>query len=141
MPCWLCEKQGDPLSKKMNDFIVANIGYMDIHCIACQIADYLCIQQPNCGAEGGDEASIYCHIISHILHPKVRLAVMLRQLLELHAVLQNSIIVRDGPNVTLDKGNVDLYLKVQGQIIGLYKSETQGMMFATEDEANVARTK
>ena len=68
-----------------------------------------------------------------MLHPKVRMAVMLRQLLELAGLLQNSIVVRDGNLCTFDKSNAELYLKIIAQIMTLYKIDPQGMLFADEN--------
>lgn len=68
----------------------------------------------------------------HMLNPKVRIAVMLRQLLELAGLLQNSIVVRDGENSTIDKSNAELYLKIISQIMTLYKMDPNGMIFAED---------
>lgn len=69
-----------------------------------------------------------------MLHPKVRIAVLLRDLLEFLIVLRKNLIVTDIHNdiSVVDKGNVDLYLKVITHIINMYKSETSNMLFTTE---------
>lgn len=69
-----------------------------------------------------------------MLHPKVRIAVLLRDLLEFLIVLRKNLIVTDIHNdiSVVDKGNVDLYLKVITHIINMYKSETCNMLFTTE---------
>jgi len=100
-------------------------------CIAMQVSDCLLTQEPN--AIGADQDIVFEHIARHMLHPRVRLAVMLRQLLEFSSFLQNNLTVHDNGMCTVDKGNAELYLKVIGQIMTLYKADTQGMLFA-EDE-------
>jgi hypothetical protein len=90
--CWLCSYQGEALGKKLNDFIVTNIGFIDLSCISQLVSDFLLLKHPN--AEGADKTHVFAHINAHMLHPKVRMAVMLRQLLELAGLLQNSIVGR-----------------------------------------------
>ena len=99
--------------------------------MAIQISDFILIKHLD--AAGASPEDIKTHIITHVLHPRVRLATILRQRLELSTMLQNSIIVSDGANITVDKTNAELYLKVISQITALYKSDTQGMMFTSED--------
>jgi len=69
-----------------------------------------------------------------MLHPKVRIAVLLRDLLEFLIILRRNLIVTDVHNdiSIVDKGNVDLYLKVISHIISMYKSETSNMLFTNE---------
>ncbi len=105
---------------------------MDMACIAQQVSDFLAIQEPN--GSGIDQATVYEHIARHMLHPKVRLAVTLRQLLDFLSLLQTSLVVNDdGGACAVDKGNAELYLKVIAQVLTLYKVDTTGMLF-TEDE-------
>jgi hypothetical protein len=129
--CWLCSYQGDQLGKQLNDFIVKNIGFMDLECISQQVSDFLLLKLPT--AEAAAKEDVFNHIHGHMLHPKVRMAVMLRQLLELAGILQNSIVVKDGDLCTIDKSNAELYLKIIGQIMTLYKVDPQGMLFAEEN--------
>ena len=83
---------------------------MDLQCIAQQVSDYLLVQLPN--AEGADKETIYEHIARHMLHPRVRIAVTLRQLLDFLSLLQTTLVINDGGACTVDKSNADLYLKV-----------------------------
>lgn len=129
--CWLCTYQGEPLGKKLNIFIIKHIGVMDINCIASQVSDFLVANEPL--ADGISQATVIEHISKHILHPRVRIAVLLRQLLDFSCILQSTLIVQDGSVYTVEKSNTELYLKVIGQIMQLYKSDTSGMLF-TEDE-------
>ena len=70
--CWLCSYQGDSLGKQLNDFIVKNIGFMDMNCISLQVSDYLLLQHPD--AQGASKEDVFGHIQAHVLHPKVRMA-------------------------------------------------------------------
>jgi hypothetical protein len=128
--CWLCSYQGNLLGKQLNDFIVKNIGYMELNCISQQVSDFVILKEPE--AEKVSKDDVYSHIHAHMLHPKVRMAVMLRQLLEFAGLLQGSIVVRDGDMCTIDKSNAELFLKVIGQIMTLYKADPTGMVFSDD---------
>ena len=137
--CWLCSYQGETLGKQLNEFIVKNIGFMDMNCISQQVSDYLLLKKPE--AEKAAKDDVFAHIHTHMLHPKVRMAVMLRQLLELAGLLQDNIVVRDGELCSIDKSNAELYLKIIGQIMTLYKMDPQGMVFTEESiEGTIGRT-
>ena len=129
--CWLCAFQGEPLGKKLNEFIVKHIGVMDMHCISQQVSDFLLLSEPN--ATDAKKSNVYAHISVHMLHPKVRTAVMLRQLLDFSGLLQSSLVVNEGGLCTFDKANAELYLKVINQIMTLYKADTHAMLFSDED--------
>ncbi len=128
--CWLCSYQGNLLGRQLNDFIVKNIGYMELNCISQQVSDFVILREPD--AKNISKDDVYSHIHVHMLHPKVRMAVMLRQLLEFAGLLQGSIVVRDGDMCTIDKSNAELYLKVIGQIMTLYKADPSGMVFSDD---------
>ncbi len=129
--CWLCSYQGNLLGKQLNEFIVKNIGFMEINCISLQVSDFLLLKEAT--AQNATKEDVFAHIHTHMLHPKVRMAVMLRQLLELAGILQNSIVVKDGDLCTIDKSNAELYLKIIGQVMSLYKIDPQGMLFGEEN--------
>ena len=130
-PCWLCAMHGEKAGQQMQAFITSKIGVMELRCIAQQVSDYVVLN--NDGAVGAGVDDVLQHIVEHSLHPRVRLAVMLRQLLELTALIQTSIVVQDGVNTTIDKANAELYLKVIGQVMSLYKADTNGMLFASDE--------
>ncbi len=120
------------MGARLSVFIIRHVGIMDMACIAQQVSDYLVLQEPD--GNGIDQPTVYEHIARHMLHPKVRLAVTLRQLLDFLSLLQTSLVVNDdGGACAVDKGNAELYLKVIAQVLTLYKVDTTGMLF-TEDE-------
>jgi len=106
---------------------------MDMQCIAQQVSDFLLVSEPS--ARGAEKDTVHEHISRHMLHPRVRVAVMLRQLLDFSVLLQSSLVVNDAGVCTVDKSNVELYLKVIGQIMTLYKADTTGMLFADDDKS------
>jgi hypothetical protein len=130
--------QGEPLGGRLSVFIIKHVGIMDMTCIAQQVSDYLTIQEPT--ASGIDQPTVYEHIARHMLHPKVRLAVTLRQLLDFLSLLQTSLVINeDGGACAVDKGNAELYLKVIAQVLTLYKVDTTGMLFTEEEKGGGPR--
>lgn len=123
---------GEQVGQTMQSFIASKIGVMELRCISQQVSDYVLLNHPN--ADGAAADNVYAHIVEHSLHPRVRLAVLLRQLLNLTSLVQNSIVVQDGVHCTVDKANAELYLKIIGQIMALYKADTGTMLFAGEEE-------
>jgi hypothetical protein len=135
--CWLCAFQGEALGGKLTAFIVKHVGLMDLACIAQQVSDFLLLQVPN--AEGADTATIQEHISRHMLHPRVRIAVTLRQLLDFLAILQTTLVIQDTSGVcTVDKGNAELYLKVIEKVLALYRVDTAGMMFVDDSSTTTS---
>ena len=128
---------GEPAGQSMQTFITAKIGVMELKCISQQVSDYVLVHHAD--AEGVSPKDVYTHIVEHSLHPRVRLAVLLRQLLDLTSLVQNSIVVQDGVHCTVDKANAELYLKIIGQIMALYKADTGSMLFAGEEDAAAAQ--
>ena len=117
---------------KLSNFIIKHVGLMDMHCIAQQVSDFLLVQVPD--AVAADKDMVYEHIARHMLHPRVRLAVTLRQLLDFLSLLQTSLVINDGGACTVDKSNAELYLKVIAQVLTLYKVDTTGMLFVDDDK-------
>ena len=131
--CWLCAFQSNELAIQLNTFIVTHIGYMELACISQQVSDGLLVEFVD--APGASKDDVYTHIISHMLHPRVRTAVMLRQLLDFAGLLQSNMVVREGTLCTVDKGNAELYLKVIGQILAMYKVDPTTMLFSEDPTA------
>ena len=123
------------MGKKLNEFIIKHIGLMDLHCIAQQVSDFLLINEKD--ALNASKDDVYMHISVHMLHPRVRTAVMLRQLLDFAGLLQTSLVVNEGGVCSFDKANAELYLKVINQIMTLYKADTHSMLFSEEEKTKV----
>ena len=132
--CWLCAYQGEPIGARLTTFIIRHVGLMDLRCIAQQVSDFLALQMP--GAGGADVDAVQEHIATHMLHPRVRIAVTLRQLLDFLSILQTTLVVTEAGTSTIDKSNAELYLKVIEKVLVLYKVDTTGMMFDEDKLAN-----
>jgi len=108
-----------------------NAGSMTTHEMAADLAADLTVFHP--GSTGIDRATIITHIEEHSLNPNLRLSLMLRNLLKLSdALLLNINRVDESGNSTVDAKLVETYLKVQTQIITVYKlNEVNKLLFAS----------
>ena len=129
--CWLCSYQSEPLGIKLNAFVVKHIGVMSIETISMQVSDFLLLNEPT--SEGANPLEVQEHVQRHMLHPRVRFAVLLRQLLDFAALLQKSLVVMEGGTPVVDKSNAELYFKSINQILTLYKADIVGMLFSDEE--------
>lgn len=71
------------------------------------------------------------HITTHTLNPTVRVGMMLRELLDLKDRMRGDLHKTDanGQHMGLDPKMIDVYLRLQGQIVNVYKSEPSKMQF------------
>lgn len=129
-PCWLCLHTHTSDAKALTAFIAENIGSASTDCIAEQVAEDLATRYP--GAPGTSTDACLRHIESHTLHPVCRIGTMLRALLRLSDDLQQSMKrFDDEGHATTDPKLVETYLKVQSQILAIYKtSETNKLLFS-----------
>jgi hypothetical protein len=163
--CWMCLYQTDEEAKRLMEFIVRSVGYIDTFNIAAQVSAFIHTRYKDVRdangdvveLRGADPVDVAKHIKKHILHPKVRISVIIKELLEFQDHLHRNLVVEDvttglsavdkGPSpffhccvaygllTPLCAGNVELYLKVISQITSLYKAETNNMLFGTEEAA------
>ena len=123
--CWLCQYTHTTDAKTISGFITDNVGSISHVCIALQVAEDLQDRYPD--AEGTSVEAVIRHIECHTLHPTCRIATMLRNLLKLSDQLQNTLSQEE----TADVKTIDTYLKVQSQILQIYKlNETNKMLFS-----------
>jgi hypothetical protein len=133
--CWLCSYQSEPLGIKLNAFVVKHIGVMSIETISMQVSDFLLLNEP--ASEGAESLDVQEHVQRHMLHPRVRFAVLLRQLLDFAALLQKGLVVMEGGAVVVDKSNAELYFKSINQILTLYKADITGMLFSDDERGMI----
>ena len=58
-----------------------------------QVSDYMLLSEPT--ADGAEASHVQEHIQRHVLHPRVRIAVLLRQLLDFSSLLQTSLVITE----------------------------------------------
>ena len=131
MYCWMCRFNTNQLAVAMNQFIQDQIGNMDLDTLSLEIHNELSAT-PN--AQGIDVATVREHITAHTLNPTVRLGVSLRSLLDLSDKVRGDLhkVDANGQNMGLDPKMIDAYIRLQSQILNVYKSETNKMMFSNQ---------
>jgi hypothetical protein len=118
----------------MHQFIQENIGNMHVDNLAQEVhAELSNRQEPmddNCGESIRVEL-IREHITSHTLNPVIRIGMMIRELLDLKDRVRGDLHKTDtnGQQLGLDPKMIDVYLRLQGQIVNVYKSEPTKMLF------------
>ncbi len=128
--CWLCQFNHTSDAKTLTSFIAENMGCASTTTIAQQVAEDLQNRFPD--AAGTSYEACLAHIENHTLHPTCRISVMLRSLLKLSDDLQQNLrkFDEDG-NTIMDSKLVETYLKVQSQIMQIYRTnETNKLLFA-----------
>jgi hypothetical protein len=131
MRCWLCTHNTEQLAMSMTQFIQDHVGTMDLDILAAEVHNELSGQ---IDTDGIDVRTVKEHITTHTLNPTVRLGVTLRNLLDLSEQVRGDLRKVDatGQSMGLDPKMIDAYIRLQGQILNVYKSETNRMMFGTQ---------
>ena len=131
--CWLCKFNSDRDAIDMNQFIQENIASMPVETLAREVAAELQNRKPNLTDADLDVVTIQHHIQSHTLNPTVRIGITLRHMLDLSDKVRGHLdkVDKDGQNLGLDPKMLDSYIRLQSQILNIYKSETNRMLFNT----------
>ena len=120
----------------MTQFIEENIGTMHVDTLAHEVHLELvnCSQVQNRMVDDFDTMHpevIREHISSHTLNPVIRMGIMLRGLLDLDDKMKNDLHKLDaqGQSLGLDPKMIEAYLRLQNQVVNLYKCDATRMMF------------
>jgi hypothetical protein len=128
--CFLCRYNSHRDAIEMNQFIEENIGYMHLDVIAHEVHTELMNRSMSDGNHYDNLAiltpsMIKEHVASHTLNPVVRIGIMLRGLLDLDEKMKHDLYKVDtqGQCLGLDPKMIDAYLRLQNQVINIYKSD------------------
>lgn len=122
--CWLCKYNNTDEAKAYTTFVVENLGRMSIEQMARDLQEKI---------PDNTKEQIMLHFEAHSLHPSIRITQMLRNLLDLSRDMKASMVAvdPDSGHVSVDVKALDAYLKLQTQIISIYKvGEVRKLMFA-----------
>ena len=133
--CWLCRNCTTDDVKSFHAFMIEKAHSVDAHEMAAHMREHLDSQKLRSALEDDDVPSvedIQLHIKRHVLHPAVRVAQILRNLLELADTLQELVSGRGEDGLPLvDVRTVTVYLKVISEIMQIYKTaDPTKMLFA-----------
>jgi len=132
--CWMCENCSTEDVQHFHQFIVRQAHTMEAQEMAQHMHEHLTASQPAAPALPAPK-EILAHIQKHMLHPHVRVAQILRNLLDLAEMLQELVVSRaeDGTPL-IDVRTVTVYLKVVAEIMQVYRtSDLSKMLFAETD--------
>jgi hypothetical protein len=136
MRCWLCEYSDDPVARSLTQFMAEQAVTMGPELMADRVHEALVESCPMAEGIGLDE--VREHIGSHMLHPGVRVACIMRSLLKLSDKLEGITTSYDpetGQTVVEGK-NVAVYLKVISEVMKMYRTgEVSRLLFAPPNES------
>ena len=137
--CFLCRFNTHKDAIEMNQFIEENIGHMHPDVIAQDVHAELANRMTD-GNEAMSASMIKEHIYSHTLNPVIRIGIMLRGLVDLDDKMRHDLYKIDaqGQSLGLDPKMIDAYLRLQSQVINLYKSDPARLPFNKAHQQNNA---
>ena len=120
--CWLCEYSGSKEAVNLTKFFIDNAGSMTPAQMAIVAHEALLQMAP--GAPGTKVDEILEHLTSHTLRPSLRVASMLRRLLEVMSHVSKTITVTDEDTgqTVVDSKSVAAYTKLVSEAMSIYKS-------------------
>lgn len=134
--CWMCENCSTEEVNYLHHFIAERAHSMEMAEMAEHMHEHLKGSLPLAEQQPAPPAAeILTHIQKHMLHPNVRVAQILRNLLDLAEMLQELVVSRaeDGTPL-IDVRTVTVYLKVVAEIMQVYKTaDLSKMLFAGLD--------
>ena len=135
--CWMCENCTGEDVRNFHRFMVEKAHIVD----AAEMAAHMHQHLMEASAETDAEAllalptahDILTHVSKHVLHPSVRVASILRNLLDLAEMLRELIMSRaeDGTPL-IDVRTVTVYLKVIAEIMQIYRNADMTRMLFNE---------
>ena len=132
--CWMCENCTTEDVRNFHRFMVEKAHIVDTAEMAAHMREHL-----EEAAQDSDTElelrllptahEILTHVSRHVLHPSVRVASILRNLLELAEMLRELIMSRaDDGTPLIDVRTVTVYLKVIAEIMQIYRSADMSRM-------------
>jgi hypothetical protein len=127
----------------MHQFILENVGHMHVDTMTAEVhkelqrrvSMFCCDENENIDV---DLTMVREHITTHTLNPTIRIGIMLRGLLDLGEKMKGDLYKLDanGHNLGLDPKMIDVYLRLQTQIVSVYRSEPARMLFNNSSSGN-----
>ena len=129
MPCWLCENHKHTEAVKLQEFIVQRAHDVSPEAMASSIVkhltDFLTEDTPP------TEGEVLTHLQRHMLHPQVRVAHMLWNLVDLSENIREVVSTRSEDDTPLvDVRAAALYIKSVSEVMQLYRAaDTSKLLF------------
>ena len=135
--CWLCKFNTHRDAMDMNQFIYDNIASMSQDALVSEVLNEMRTRQPSVHEITAD--TIRDHIQTHTLNPTIRIGLTLRNMLDLSDKVRSHLdkVDANGQNMGLDPKMLDSYIRLQNQILNMYKSEPNKMVFNTHSGGSI----
>ena len=135
--CFLCRFNTHRDSVEMHQFIQEHIGTMHVDSLSREVHAELVGRKEQMTDACSDDISLEVvreHITSHTLNPVIRVGMMLRELLELKDRMKGELhkIDANGQHLGMDPKMIESYLRVQTQVLNVYRSEPSKMQFVQQ---------
>ncbi len=132
--CWLCENSANADVQSFHTFAVQSAHCVDALAMARHLQEHLLESLGEDACPSVEE--IHTHLQKHVLHPTVRIAHILRSLLDLSETLREVVVSRAEDDTPLiDVRTVTVYLKVVSEIMQVYKNaDTTRMLFSDQSQ-------
>lgn len=118
--CWLCEYQGNRTTNEVIRFIMEGIPHMALDSLITQ-SKYL-LDRVDVGSECSF-SQIKTHVTSHMLHPRIKLALQLHDMVKMQQDVSKCCVVDDveAGGKTINPQAMRVYLTLCTQVAGVYK--------------------
>ena len=126
--CWLCEYQGNRTTNEVLRFIMDNIPHMAMESLVSQ-SKYI-LDRVDVGSDCSS-TQIRMHITSHMLHPRIKLALQLQEMIKMQHDVAKCCVVDDMENggKTINPQAMKVYLTLCNQVAGVYKIGEEKLTF------------
>lgn len=126
--CFMCRFNHLPNVRTLHAYMAENVGGVPPAIMSLEMSTKLKLLYPDIEEESISPAMCLKHLKCHSLTPVIRIAMMLRSLLHLS---DQMAIKLDRLEEDVDLKLVETYLKLQNQILNVYKNpDTNRMLFA-----------
>lgn len=126
--CWLCEYHGNRTTNEVVRFIMDGIPHMSMKSLVEQ-SKYL-LDQVDAGSDA-TTGEIQTHIMEHMLHPRVKLALQMQEMSRMQKEVSKCCISADSETgeKTINPQAMRVYLTLCSQISGVYKLGEDKLMY------------
>ena len=126
--CWLCEYQGNRTTDEVIRFIMDGIPHMALDSLITQ-SKYL-LDRVDVGSNCS-VSQIKRHVTCHMLHPRIKLALQLQDMVKMQQEVSKCCVVDDVETggKTINPPAMRVYLTLCTQVAGVYKMGEEKLTF------------
>lgn len=126
--CWLCRYQANRTTNEVIRFIMDAVPHMALDALVEQSKFFLDkVDKGSCCSF----AQVRTHITTHMLHPRVKLALQLQDMARMQQEVAKCCVVNDveSGEKTVNTNAMRVYLTLCNQVVGVYKLGEERLTF------------